>query len=449
LTNFVYTFIIENYIYKGVIMTKHLDVFQRFIKDESFSGILLFVAALLAVIVANSALSEQYFALWEMKLGVAIADHTISMSLMHWINDGLMALFFLMVGLEIKRELLIGELSSVKKASFPIVAAIGGMAIPAFVYIALNSDDPRGFGIPMATDIAFALGILMLLGKRVNPALKLFLVALAVVDDLGAVIVVATFYTNEIHAEYFVHAALIYAVIWLLSAKRVTSLTPYLLLGVGLWIYIHAIGIHATIAGVLLAFAIPIKSKVDEQEFIESTSESVDIFKKNIDDIPILNHHQIDELENIAYNYDKVQNPLVKLEHQLHGFSAFFIMPLFAFANAGVVLDFSSISQNMMIVLGVVLGLLVGKPIGIFLFTYLISKTGIVTKPDDLSWEEVLSVSFLGGIGFTMSIFITQLAFLDPSVVGAVKIGIFFASFVAGVIGVLLILRNSKSKIKG
>lgn len=428
------------------MVTKNLDVFQRFIKDESFSGILLFLAALLAVIIANSALSDQYFALWETKLGIAIGEHTISMSLIYWINDGLMALFFLMVGLEIKRELLIGELSSVKKASFPIVAAIGGMAIPAFVYIALNTDDPRGFGIPMATDIAFALGILMLLGKRVNPALKLFLVALAVVDDLGAVIVVATFYTNEIHTEYFVHAALIYALIWLLSAKKVTSLIPYLLLGIALWVYIHAIGIHATIAGVLLAFAIPIKSKVDEERFIASTTESINNFQKNIDNIPILNHHQIDELENIAYNYDKVQNPLVKLEHQLHSFSAFFIMPLFAFANAGVILDFSAVSQNMMVVLGVVLGLLVGKPIGIFLFTYLIAKIGIVSKPDDLSWTEVLAVSFLGGIGFTMSIFITQLAFLDQSLVGAVKIGIFFASFIAGIIGVLLILRNSKLK---
>lgn len=427
-------------------MNQHLEVIQRFIKDESFSGILLFFATLLAVIIANSALSQQYFDLWNTELGVAIGGHTISMSLMYWINDGLMALFFLMVGLEIKRELLIGELSSVKKASFPIIAAIGGMVIPAFVYIALNTNDPKGFGIPMATDIAFALGILMLLGKRVNPALKLFLVALAVVDDLGAVLVVATVYTNEIHAEYFLHAGLVYAIIWILSAKRVTSLTPYLLLGIALWVYIHAIGIHATIAGVLLAFAIPIKSKVDEKNFIKTTRESVDDFEKHIDNIPILNHHQIDALEDIAYNYDKVQNPLVKLEHQLHGFSAFFIMPLFAFSNAGVILDFSSISANLMIVLGVVLGLIVGKPIGIFGFTYLATKLKLVNKPDDLSWEEIVAVGFLGGIGFTMSIFITQLAFIDQSIVGAVKIGIFIASFIAGIIGVLLILKAAKKK---
>ncbi len=428
-------------------MTQHLHTIERFIKDESFSGVLLFVATIAAVMVANSALSESYFALWNMALGVTLGGHTISMDLMHWINDGLMALFFLMVGLEIKRELLIGELSSVQKASFPIVAAIGGMVIPALVYISFNIDDPKGFGIPM--DIAFALGILMLLGKRVNPALKLFLVALAVVDDLGAVIVVATVYTSEIHAEYFLHAALVYALIWILNLKKVTMLMPYLLLGIALWIFIHSVGVHATIAGVLLAFAIPISSKVDEKDFIENTKESVDEFEKHIDTIPILNHHQIDALEDIAYNYDKVQNPLVKLEHQLHGFSAFIIMPLFAFSNAGVILDFSAVSQNFLIVVGVVLGLIVGKPVGIVGLTYLAQKLNIVKKPDDLGWDEVIAVGFLGGIGFTMSIFITQLAFLDQSIIDAVKLGIFFASFIAGVIGVMLILKayNRRQKV--
>ncbi|MBT3280144.1 MAG: Na+/H+ antiporter NhaA [Campylobacteraceae bacterium] len=427
-------------------MTQHLHTIERFIKDESFSGVLLFIATIAAVIVANSAFSQSYFDLWHMALGVTLGEHTISMDLMHWINDGLMALFFLMVGLEIKRELLIGELSSIKKASFPIVAAIGGMLVPALVYIAFNLDDPKGFGIPMATDIAFALGILMLLGKKVNPALKLFLVALAVVDDLGAVIVVATIYTSEIHAEYFLHAGIVYALIWVLNYKRVTMLLPYLLLGIALWIFIHSIGIHATIAGVLLAFAIPISSKVNEQEFIQTTKESVDEFEKYIDEIPILNHHQIDALEDIAYNYDKVQNPLVKLEHQLHGFSAFFIMPLFAFSNAGVILDFSAVSSNFMIVIGVVLGLIVGKPIGIVGFTYLAQKLKLIQKPNDLGWDEVIAVGFLGGIGFTMSIFITQLAFLDQNIIDAVKLGIFFASFIAGLLGVLLILKSYNKK---
>ncbi|NOQ29989.1 MAG: Na+/H+ antiporter NhaA [Helicobacteraceae bacterium] len=427
-------------------MQEQLYIIEKFIKAESFSGVLLFIATLAAVMVANSSLGESYFELWQMALGVTIGSHTISMDLKHWIDDGLMALFFLMVGLEIKRELLIGELSSIKKASFPIIAAIGGMVIPALIYIMFNLDNPKGFGIPMATDIAFALGILMLLGKKVNPALKLFLVALAVVDDLGAVMVVATVYTSEIHAEYFLHAGLVYGAIWVLNYKRVSMLTPYLILGIALWIFIHSIGVHATIAGVLLAFAIPISSEVDEKMFINNTTESVDEFEKHIDTIPILNHYQIDALERIACNYDKVQNPLVKLEHQLHGLSAFFIMPLFAFSNAGVLLDFSAMTANLSIVLGVVLGLIVGKPIGIVGFTYLATKMRIVNKPDNLSWAEVVAVGFIGGIGFTMSIFITQLAFLDESVISAVKLGIFIASFIAGVIGVWLILRAHKNR---
>jgi Na+:H+ antiporter, NhaA family len=425
-------------------MTKYIETFQDFIGKEAFSGFLLFSATFLAVIIANSPFAQQYYDLWHMPLGINLGGHDISMTLAMWINDGLMALFFLMVGLEIKRELLIGELSSVQKASFPVVAAIGGMIVPALVYVALNPNNYIGFGIPMATDIAFALGILLLLGNKVNPALKLFLVALAVVDDLGAVSVVATVYTNEIHASYFLHAIFIYALIWILNLKGVKSLVPYLILGVFLWVYIHAIGIHATIAGVLLAFAIPISSKINEKEFITNGKKAIDQFEKHIDDIPILNHHQIDALENIAYGYDKVQNPLVKLEHQLHGFSAFFIMPLFAFANAGVVIDFSSASEHLAVVLGVIFGLVVGKPIGIVGFTYLASKFKLIKKPDNLSWSEVVAAGFIGGIGFTMSIFITNLAFVDETLISAVKLAIFIASFIAAVLGVLLIIKRDK-----
>ena len=211
-------------------------------------------------------------------------------------------------------------------------------------------------------------------------------------------------------------------------------------------VFIHEIGIHATIAGVLLAFAIPISSKIDEKKFIEKTRESVDDFEKNIDEIPILNHHQVDALENIAYGYDKVQNPLVRLEHNLHGLSAFFIMPLFAFSNAGVIIDFSTISANLMIVSGVVFGLVIGKPIGIFGFTYLLTKLKIIKKPDNISWFEVIAVGFLGGIGFTMSIFITHLAFADETIIAAVKLGIFVASFVAAILGIILVLASSKKR---
>lgn len=428
---------------RNIIIEKFSSI-QNFINKEALSGILLFIATVAAVIVANSSWGQEYYDLWHMPLGITLGDKTISMTLTYWIDDGLMALFFLMVGLEIKREMVIGELSSVSKAAFPIVAAIGGMVIPALIYVALNPENPLGFGVPMATDIAFALGILMLLGTKVNPALKLFLVALAVVDDLGAVLVVATVYTSDIKAEYFAHAAFIYGLIWFLNFRGVTKLLPYLLLGILLWIYIHEIGIHATIAGVLLAFAIPIKSKINEHKFIKEVRQNIDDFERHIDDIPILNHHQIDNLESVAHGYDKVQNPLVRLEHDLHGLSAFFIMPLFAFSNAGVLIDFSSVNANLMIVLGVVFGLLIGKPIGVFGFTYLATKLKIVSKPANISWAEIFAVGWLAGIGFTMSIFITHLAFLDENIISAVKLGVFAASFIAAVIGVVLILLVKK-----
>ncbi|WP_072681238.1 Na+/H+ antiporter NhaA [Arcobacter sp. LA11] len=422
-------------------MIKHLITLEKFINKESLSGILLFIATVTAVIVANSSLGQIYYDLWHMPLGINLGELSISMTLTYWIDDGLMALFFLMVGLEIKREMMIGELSTVSKATFPLIAAVGGMVIPALIYVGLNPENPLGFGIPMATDIAFALGILMLLGNRVNTSLKVFLVALAVIDDLGAVSVVAFVYTSDIQTQYFLHAGIIYAIIWALNIRGVTKLLPYLLLGILLWVYIHAIGIHATIAGVLLAFAIPIKSKIDERNFIKDSKKDIQEFEDNIDNVPVLNGHQIHNLENIAYNYDKVQNPLVRLEHNLHGLSAFFIMPLFAFSNAGVLIDFSTVSANIMIVLGVVLGLVIGKPLGILGFTYLATKLNIVKKPDDISWSEILAVGFIAGIGFTMSIFITHLAFLDEEIIAAVKLGVFAASFIAAVIGVLLILR--------
>lgn len=426
-------------------MLEKITSFQNFVNKEALSGILLFLATLLAVIVANSSYGQAYYDLWHTPLGITLGEKTISMSLTYWIDDGLMALFFLMVGLEIKREMVVGELSSVSKSAFPIVAAIGGMAVPALIYVALNQNNPLGFGIPMATDIAFALGILMLLGSKVNPALKLFLVALAVVDDLGAILVVATVYTSEIKAEYFIHAGVVYALIWALNLSGVKKILPYLILGIFLWIFIHEIGIHATIAGVLLAFAIPIKSKIEEQNFIQQTRRDVAEFEKHIDDIPLLNHHQMDALENMAHNYDKVQNPLLRLEHNLHGLSAFIIMPLFAFSNAGVIIDFNSVTANLNIVLGVMLGLLVGKPIGIFLFTYLACKLKIAQKPNNLTWMEVLAVGFMGGIGFTMSIFITHLAFADEAIISAVKLGIFIASIAAAVIGILFILMTKKA----
>ncbi len=393
-------------------MKNSLFLIKDFISKETLSGLILFVVTVLAVTIANSSFGSYYFELFSTQLGITFGQLNVSMSLLHWINDVLMAIFFLVVGLEIKREMLIGELSSVKKASFPIIAAIGGMIVPAILYISLNPDHITGFGVPMATDIAFALGILMLLGNKVNPAIKLFLVTLAVVDDLGAIVVVAIFYTNELHFEYFLYAFAVYSIIWFLNYKNVQKLTPYIILGVFLWIFIHKTGIHSTIAGVLLAFAIPLNKKADLEESVEHLS---------------------------------VDNPLVKLEHALHNFSAFIIMPLFAFANAGVIIDFSNVIEHQLIVLGVALGLIIGKPIGIFSFTYLATKLKISVKPENVTWNDIFAVGFLGGIGFTMSIFISHLAFSDETIVGAVKLGIFASSVIAAIIGsVLLILKAKK-----
>ncbi len=419
---------------------------QQFISKEAFSGVLLFMATVLAVVVANSSLTDSYNALWQMPLGLHFGETNIEMTLKYWINDALMALFFLLVGLEIKREMVIGELSTFQKASFPVVAAVGGMVLPALIYVGFNPDNPMGFGVPMATDIAFALGILMLLGSRVNPSLKVFLVALAVVDDLGAILVVATVYTSEIHAIYFLYAGITYALIWTLNIKGVRKLWPYLILGIALWYFVHAIGVHATIAGVLLAFAIPIGSKIDEREFVDDSRESINKFEANMDTIPVLNNDQIDELEKVAHNSIRVRSPLVRLEHTLHGYSAYFIMPIFAFANAGVIIDFSTMSTHLTIVLGVMLGLVLGKPIGIFGMVYVATKLKILKKPDNISWGEILAAGFLGGIGFTMSIFITQLAFMDAALIAAVKLAIFIASFIAAVAGVILILRSAKAR---
>lgn len=392
-------------------MKNKLYLIKDFISKETLSGFILFIATVLAVTIANSTLSSFYFELFSTQLGITFGKFSASMSLIHWINDVLMAIFFLVVGLEIKREMLIGELSSIKKASFPIIAAIGGMIVPALMYISLNPTHLSGFGIPMATDIAFALGILSLLGKRVNSAVKLFLVTLAVVDDLGAIVVVAVFYTSELYFEYFLYAFIVYVLILFLNYKNVQKLFPYIILGIFLWIFIHKTGIHSTIAGVLLAFAIPLNKKANLEESVENLS---------------------------------VDNPLVKLEHALHNFSAFFIMPLFAFANAGVIIDFSTVVEYKLLVLGVSLGLILGKPIGIFSFTYLAVKLKISAKPQNVTWKEVISVGFLGGIGFTMSIFISQLAFSDQNIVSAIKIGIFASSIIASIIGSILILKIRK-----
>ena len=375
-------------------------LFSDFIDSEKAGGFILIACTLLSLFLANSIWSESYFHIWHYQLG--------NQPIEYWINDGLMTIFFLLIGLELEREVYIGELSNFKNALLPISAALGGMLIPAGFYLFLNygTTTQSGAGIPMATDIAFALGILSLLGNRVPSSLKVFLTALAVIDDLGAILIIAIFYTKNLIWSNLLIALSLFAFLLLLNRLKVRNLIPYLICGVVMWYFMLNSGVHATITGVLLAFAIPFGNG-DEK----STS--------------------------------------YLLQHWLHKPVAFIILPLFALANTAIILnsDWHS-ALKYQYTLGIALGLLIGKPIGIWLFSFLSVKLKISQLPEDLNWKSILGVSFLGGIGFTMSIFITLLAFSDETHINNSKIMILVSSLVAGIIGLLFLKSILKKEQK-
>ena len=425
--------------------------FSKIAKSESFAGILLLCCAVLAMIVANSPWGDSYAALWKTKFGFDVNGVFIGMSLEHWINDVLMAFFFLVVGLEIKREVLFGELAGFKRAALPIIAALGGMIGPGIIYFTLNAGTPseHGFGIPMATDIAFALGVLSALGKRVSISVKVFLVSLAVADDLGAIIVIALFYSSGISFEWLAVAVGIVAVLVVLNKAGIKALTPYMILGVLLWIAVHNCGVHATIAAVVLAFTIPVAPKIDTLTFMEKIKTMIKDFQeseKQKDGI-LLQSEQVEALYHIAKHKNAVQNPLLRLEHALAPYSNYLIMPIFAFANAGV-----SIGSNIdfgidHVFLGIFFGLVVGKPLGIFTFTFLAEKLGIAARPKGVTWVEIFGAGALGGIGFTMSMFVTNLAFSGEHALVATdvaKISILIASLSAGILGSIFFFVRDK-----
>ena len=403
------------------------------------------------MIVANSPWGDSYAALWKTKFGFDVNGVFIGMSLEHWINDVLMAFFFLVVGLEIKREVLFGELAGFKRAALPIIAALGGMIGPGIIYFTLNAGTPseHGFGIPMATDIAFALGVLSALGKRVSISVKDFLVSLAVADDLGAIIVIALFYSSGISFEWLAVAVGIVAVLVVLNKAGIKALTPYMILGVLLWIAVHNCGVHATIAAVVLAFTIPVAPKIDTLTFMEKIKTMIKDFQeseKQKDGI-LLQSEQVEALYHIAKHKNAVQNPLLRLEHALAPYSNYLIMPIFAFANAGV-----SIGSNIdfgidHVFLGIFFGLVVGKPLGIFTFTFLAEKLGIAARPKGATWVEIFGAGALGGIGFTMSMFVTNLAFSGEHALVATdvaKISILIASLSAGILGSIFFFVRDK-----
>ncbi len=416
--------------------------FQRFFSIESSAGILLIFFTVLAMIMANSPLADWYNEFLNRKLSIRFGSFSLDKPLLLWINDGLMAIFFFMVGLEIKRELITGELSSLRKSALPIAAAIGGMVVPAGLFLLLNMGKPgsTGWGIPMATDIAFSLGILSLLGRRVPLSLKVLLAAFAIVDDIGAVMVIALFYSTQIFWNLIGIAAILFLVLFLLNAFNVRNLALYAIIGAVIWYLFLKAGIHPTLAGVLIAFTIPLRRKTRVQVFVKRMNKNLEGFCDNeCEDAITLNHKQIDAIDNMEDLVEEVQSPLQSLEHRLSGFVKYFVMPLFAFANAGVALSghgteiFGSLSIN------IATGLAVGKVLGIGFFAYLAVRLGLAVLPEGINMKHVLGIGFLGGIGFTMSLFISNLAFGGMDFLNQAKIGVLLGSLVSGIAGYLIL----------
>ena len=373
-------------------------LYKEFFDSEKTGGLILIIMTVVSLILANSQWSDSYMDFWNTKAG----GHT----LLHWINDGLMAIFFLLIGLELEREIYQGELSSIRNASLPIFAAIGGMVIPAGIFLLLNYGTPAqsGAGIPMATDIAFAIGILSLLGKRVPASLKIFLTALAVIDDLGAIIIIAVFYTGAFSAINLLIALGIFILLFILNRMKISSLAPYLIGGIIMWIFMSKSGVHATITGVLLAFTIPFGDGSDK-------------------------------------------SPSYRLQHFLHKPVALLVLPVFALANTSLVIDsniVAKIGDNHS--LGIIAGLFIGKPLGVLAFSALGVSLGLSTLPPDLNWKNITGAGFLAGIGFTMSIFISILAFESPGLIDISKISVFIGSLVSGITGLLLLRFSLKNQ---
>lgn len=421
---------------------KLLSPLQEFLQQEASSGILLLASTILALLWANSLWNETYDLFWGNRLTVGYGDYELSKPLLLWINDGLMAVFFFVVGLEIKREILIGELASFRKAILPVAAAVGGMVFPALIYAAFNHNGvgSLGWGIPMATDIAFALGVLALLGKRVPVSLKVFLTAVAVVDDLGAVLIIAIFYTAEIAWISLGIAAVFLALLVICNILGVRNPLVYSILGIGLWLAFLTSGIHATVAGVLLAMTIPSRARINDKEFVERSRLVLEEFERSDEGDEYLSSTQRAAVQTLEELAEHAETPLQRLEHELHPWVAYAIMPVFALANAGVVLggDFLSAITNP-ISLGVIFGLILGKQIGITLFSWLIIKSRLADLPEGVNWRHIYGVSWLAGIGFTMSLFIAGLAFGESSALETAKSGILFASLIAGIAGYFLL----------
>lgn len=417
-----------------------------FISKKMNSGVLLIIVAALAILVANSPLNEYYQALWHHEVGLKIGSfnlfshHGHPMHFSEFINDALMAIFFFTVGLEIKRELLVGHLSTFRQAMLPVIAAAGGMVVPVLVYFFLTPEGPQsdGLAIPMATDIAFSLGVLSLFSKRVPVSLKIFLTAFAVVDDIGGIMVIALFYTSHIETMYLIAAGVVLLLLFVGNRRRVMARSFYVILGTIVWYLTLQSGVHSTIAGVAVAFMVPAIPKMDVTKYIERIRDNLTAFplSKGGAEKIILSHEQVAVLQNIEANSLKVVSPLQRLEDELAPLINYFVMPLFAFANAGIVLG-SDIDLFAPVTMGITGGLVIGKFVGILLFTWVAVKSKIVDFPIGMNWSNTAGVALLGGIGFTVSLFISNLTYADssPELLNQAKMGVLLGTLIAGLLG--------------
>ena len=423
--------------------------FQKFIKIESFSGILLFGATVIALIWANTPFGNIYESLWQYKIGINTQNFEFTKPLILWVNDGLMAIFFFVIGLQLKRDPLIGELDSIRKAIFPIFAAIGGMLIPValFVFLNKNPETLNGWGIPMAADIAFSLAILKLLGNRVPLGLKVFLIAFAIIDDIGAVLIIAIFYSTSISWLLLGYALILFLILAFLSYRRVYAKYLILIFGVIIWFLFLKAGIHPTVAGVLVAFTIPIRQKINVKTYIKKLCDITNNIKSiNDDESPILSKEQMKQIDKLETCTDKVQSPLQHLEHSLHGWVAYLIMPIFALANAGVTFS-SDMNLDYSLITNIVICLVIGNFIGVILMSFLGVKLRLTILPKGVNFKQILGIGFLAGVGFTMSIFIANLAFVENTTyIDSAKVGIFIGSFISGLVGYIILKLTSKEK---
>lgn len=415
---------------------------QQFFNKEASSSILLISATAIALIWVNSSIGETYHSFWHTKISFTFGHFHISKTLLHWVNDGLMSLFFFTVGLEIKREILVGELATPKKALLPVIAAVGGMIVPGLIYVAINVGLPtiHGWGIPVATDIAFALGAVAVFGRKLPVGLRIFLAAFAIADDLGAVVIIAIFYTKEIVWSNLIISLFLIFGLAIANFFWIRQTLIYAVLGLAVWFFVLGSGVHPTIAGVIVSLFVPARGRYDTDNFLQNVKNITEKFEceeQSCGYSILLNQEHLYAVQALELACHDVETPLQRLMHALHPWVAFLILPLFAMANTGLIFRGIVFSEAVSdpVILGIIFGLVVGKPIGILLFSYLSVKTGIASLPQEVRWSHIFGGAMLGGIGFTMSLFLSELSFSDPHVIDYARFAILTGSILAAVLG--------------